>query len=107
MIYTRCGAPVQLITAEEREVEMPRGHYLHNGDEPGVKDMAMVWFCKAKLTGTYPDGSGEVGEILFDGDWFQAGADLRADNGWGEIEDTCKEMEGIVHPNPLTAVFHK
>ena len=81
MIYTRCGAPVQLITAEMRMKDMPCG------------DRAPVWFCKAKMTGPYPDGSGKAGEPLFDGGWFEAGADLRADNGWGEIEDACEAAD--------------
>lgn len=103
MIYTRCGAPVQLLCSEERELDLSKDdpRYLPSLGKP------KVWFVKAKMTGPYPDGSGEAGEVLFDGDWFQAGADLRADNGWAEIEDACKEAEGVVWPNPLAAVFHK
>ena len=84
MIYNRYGAPVRLLTSRGREVESPR-----NGE------MFEVWFCVAELTGPYPDGSGKVGEKLFDGQEFQAGQELRADGGWGEIEDACLLVEDM------------
>jgi hypothetical protein len=73
-IYTRMGAPVQIIAAEKR-----RRWWLHFGSRTQVFDKPPtaaqrkrakeesefdIWWIKAKLIGTYPDGSGKVGEFV-------------------------------------------
>tara|TARA_Y100000310_G_C20452372_1_gene701397 strand:+ start:313 stop:588 length:276 start_codon:yes stop_codon:yes gene_type:complete len=80
MIYTRCGAPIKLTSVRLGEVEGPRGKF-------------ETWFCRAELTGPYPDGSGKAGEALFDGQEIKAADDLIADGGWAEIDDAC-QIEG-------------
>lgn len=86
-IYTRGGAPVELI-------EVYRGTYHRQG----------FTLFKAKQTGPYPDGSGtkSIGTILHADDrtahgWLCIG-DLSAEGGIREIFDTADKIKDSPKP---------
>lgn len=79
MIYTRMGAPLEITSVRLGKVDGVRGEF-------------ETWFCRGKLAGPYPDGSGEAGEPFLDGQEFIAADDLRADGGWAEIDDACQML---------------
>lgn len=112
-IYSRCGAPVKLITARQRTVyieERPGEIKWHYKEPKPVKrtrriDAVLVWHVTAEMTGSYPDGSGKIGERLADGREITVN-ELRADEGWPEIEDACKARAACdcENPEPLSGV---
>ena len=80
-IYTRGGAPVEFVAR-------------YSGHDNGGGYV----LYKAKIAGTYPDGSGaaDVGRILHADDKTARGwsciADFVADEGWKEIEPAVKNL---------------
>lgn len=106
-IYTRLGAPVQIVEAEVRRRwwMMKRGRSYVFDAKPterqikGAKEVDEfdIWWIKAKQIGTYPDGTGKEGI----GKWLHAPEDatkrgfldetfFRADNGIQEIHAECE-----------------
>lgn len=81
MIYTRFWTPVNIVASEVR----------FEKSRLDGSDYAVYW-VKAVQSAPHPDAKSdadrEVGRPILDGEWFPA-SELRADNGWGEIEDAC------------------
>lgn len=96
-IYSRNGAPVEIVTAREVTVWIVKKpgridwHYEEPKPRKGWKiEPTPVMHVTAKRIGVYPDGSGEksIGEMLFDGTEFPL-SDLIADAGFAELSDTA------------------
>lgn len=113
-IYTRFGAPVQIVEAETRHRWwiMKRGRSQIFDTKPtekqlnGAKEVEEfdLWWIKAKQTGTYPDGSGgdHIGQFVSAHDdptkrGFLEENSFRADDGIREIHAECERVrDGIV-----------
>lgn len=106
-IYTRLGAPVEIIEAElRRRWWMMKSSRTEIYDSPptdrqkkGAKetDEFDIWWIKAKQVGAYPDGSGVelIGKILPAPEdktkrGFNDETMFRADRGIAEIHDECE-----------------
>jgi hypothetical protein len=106
-IYTRLGAPVQIVAAERRQRwwMMKPGRSEVFDKEPtarqlrGAKkvDKFDIWWIKAKQIGAYPDGTGTegIGKFLHAPEdktkrGFLDETFFRADDGIREIHDECE-----------------
>lgn len=99
-IYSRNGAPVEIVTAREVPVWVVRKpgridwEYAEPKPRRGHKvELIHVTHVTAKQVGPYPDGSGvkSIGEMIRDGEEFPE-SDLRADDGAREIGETCRAL---------------
>jgi hypothetical protein len=122
-IYTRMGAPVKIITAEQR----PRWYVVFKSGNREVYDSEPtfsrnrrperievfdIWWIKAKQVGAYPDGSGakDIGQVM---EW-RTENDFVADDGIREIHAECemKRADGTLDqkfqykPEPLAPLDH-
>jgi hypothetical protein len=108
-IYTRMGAPVQIVAAEKRrrwwamyssrsEVfdKKPTERQLRGAKEIDEFDL---WWIKAKQIGAYPDGTGakHIGEFLSGpedktGRGFLPEEFFVADRGIAELHDECEKF---------------
>lgn len=79
MIYTRFFTPVNLLTCRTRMIKDRRGQW---------QEITVT----AEQSAPHPhDGSGHVGRPILDGMTFSI-AELKADNGLGEILDACHAL---------------
>lgn len=102
-IYTRCGAPVRFLAAEQRTrwyVRWPGRANIYD-QKPSAKQVRggkvesfPIWWIKAEQVGAYPDGSGVhmIGKPLRDGAWLDEN-EFRADDGIREIHAECEMKE--------------
>lgn len=103
-IYTRMGAPVQILEAEQRTrwyVIFKNGDRKTYDSEPVIPrnrrpeqiEQFDIWWLKAQVIGPYPDGSGRTGEIM---EW-RTENDFIADDGIRELHAACEALQGTSH----------
>jgi hypothetical protein len=107
-IYTRCGAPVQIIKVEKRLRWLVRkpGRLVAFDKLPTTQQMRgatieefTIWWIRAKQIGAYPDGTGikGIGKFLDASeckDGFLPEEFFRADEGIREIHAECEMKAG-------------
>lgn len=102
-IYTRMGAPVRIVEAEQR-----RRWWIHYGNRTKIFDKPPtaaqrnrakdesefdIWWIKAVIVGAYPDGSGadRIGKLhSYGGDGWLDENEFVADDGIRELHRECE-----------------